>query len=270
MSGTRALIDPTHAARCLQDLAIVGLSDWFASPATGQRRPSGEGLQDLLNMLAEPEDMGNVQRRTAARFKAGFLVADALDLTFCQQRWVSDKVPARPLRDLSARVRDRIDRLAGKAALEGPPMAVLMEDVSVELAWRPPAFRRQVASLLRDHLRQRVILHPESPVIPSLATPTLWAAVAAGAQAIELPLKDDAATRLRDRLSQKVSSLLVTKHWAGFWDGYALTLEEAVKTIGQLDFKMNLSDGIAASAKYRLNWREEIPGYAAQLLNNRL
>lgn len=176
-------------------------------------------------------------------------------------------LPLNSIRSLPVRLRARFNTLKSKGREIGPAVTPILRDSIVYSAWSTPKFRRDVLNLIRSHARQRVIMHPEGPLPPALAMPTLWAAATCGIVSLEWAVKREAASRLSDRMRVITGKALAQTEWAGFWDGYVLSRPIAKEVTEGLEIQINLSKDVAASSEYRLDWRDESPGYAAQLLD---
>lgn len=261
-------INPSRAAVTLQQLAQVGLAHWTSCPVDDVN-PGDAAFADLVALLADDADLNRVQSAALRRLSQKFLVTDLPVMTHPQQRWMAGKLPPAPLRDLVARLRDRVDKVSGKAPSEAAPVVSLLVDAVAEMAWTMPDFRRATAVSVRQHLRERVIMHPDDGHLPKLGIPTLWAAAAEGAQRGRIALKPEVLDRLIKRLNRKAESALAQEGWAGFWDGYVLSLaQRGATSIGGTELNLSLSEKSETSKQFQPNWRDGIPGYADPLLAN--
>jgi hypothetical protein len=255
-----------QGAQTLRDLAILGLSQWLDIPCPQINEPSVEAQRGLLFSLSTPDDMTRLQLRKYERLTQRFLMTDVPPMSLTQKRWMVEYLPMRRIRDLPERLRAWFDARKKQRRDLGPAVAPILRDAIAHSAWATPEFRRDVLNILRAHARQRVIMHPEGPLPPALATPTLWAAATCGVVSLEVPVNRGAAALLQDRMRAITAKGLAQTGWAGFWDGYVLTRPSAIDVTKGLEIQINLSKDVAASDEYRLNWRDESPGYAAQLL----
>lgn len=253
-------------AQALRDLAILGLSQWLDMPRPQTIEPSVDGRRDLLFFLSTSDDMTLLQCRKYERLTKRFLMTDVPLMSLTQKRWMVKYLPLRQIRDLPARLRTWLEAGKWKGCESGPGVAPILRHAIAHSAWTIPEFRRHVLHLLRAHARQLVIMHPEGPLQPALATPTLWAAATCGVVSIDASAKFGVTTLLQDRMRAIAGKELAQTGWAGFWDGYLLTRPIAKDVTKGLEIRINLAKDQAAPDEYRPNWREECPGYASQLL----
>lgn len=258
------------AAKTLRDLALAGLAQWLDVPQPEIIKPSQGAQSTLFSLLNTSEDMSRLERRKLQRLTKRFLMTDVPDLSLGQQRWVVGHLPRRFTLDFRARLQDWRDRKKGILRDLGPIAAPDLRDAVATSAWTAPSFRRDVLNVLRSHARARVIMHPEGPFPPALAQQTLWAAATQGCLALGLSSPTRAENLLQDRLKAIADIGFSERGWAGFWDGYILTRPEPKGLFKELKILMNLSNHIAVSEEYRLNWNDEISAYAEQLLGDAL
>jgi hypothetical protein len=256
-----------QAAQTLRHLAILGLSQWLDMPRPQTIMSPADVQRDLLLFLSTPEDLTRLQHRKFARLTQRFLMSEMPQMSLTQKRWMVEYLPTNLIRDLPARLRQRLVARKRQRRDLGPTVAPILCDAVAHSAWTTPEFRRDVLNILRGHVRQRVIMHPEGPLPPALATPTLWAAATSGVIGLEASSKREAPTMLKDRLMTITTKGQAETGWAGFWDGYVLTRPQAKDVTKKLELQMKLSKDVAVSAEYRPNWKDESPGYAAQLVN---
>jgi hypothetical protein len=259
-----------QGTQTLRDLAILGLSEWLKVPLSRTLEPSVDAQRDLLFFLSTLDDLTQLQRRKYERLTQNFLMTDVPSMSLTQKRWMVEYLHLRRIRDLPERLRARFDNRKGEGRGFGPAVAPILRDAIAHSAWTTPKFRREVLNILRAHARQRVIMHPEGPLPPALATPTLWAAATCGVVSLELSAKRGATALLQDRMRAITAEGLAQTGWAGFWDGYVLTRPMTKEVTKGLEIQINLSMDVAAPDEYRLNWRDESPGYAAQLLGENI
>lgn len=255
------------AAKTLRELALVGLAQWLDVPQPEIIKPTHDAQNTLLSLVNTSEDMTRVERKKLKRLGKRFLMTEVPDLSLGQQRWMVGHLPRRFILDFLTALKDWRSRKKGTLRDLGPIAAPDLRDAVAQSAWAAPSFRRDVLNVLRSHARARVIMHPEGPLPPALATQTLWAAATQGCFAAGLSLRPPAENVLQDRLMAIATLGFAESGWAGFWDGYILTQPQPKEIFKELKLLINLSNDIAVSEEYRLNWRDESPAYARQLLS---
>ena len=253
-------------AQALRDLAILGLSQWLDIPRPPTIEPSVDARRNLLFFFSTSDDMTPLQRRKYERLTQRFLMTDVLPMSLTQKCWMAEYMPLRQIRDLPARLRARLDARKRKGRDLGSSVAPILRDAIAHSAWATPEFRCEVLNLLRAHARQRVIMHPEGPLPPALAVPTLWAAATCGGASLKVSAKFGATALLQDRMRTITAKGLAQTEWAGFWDGHVLTRPIAKDVTKRLKFQINFQKNNPDSDEFRMNWRDESPGYASQLL----
>lgn len=256
------------AANTLRELALVGLAQWLDVPQPETIKPTQNAQNALLSLLNTSEDMTRVERQKLQRLGKRFLMTDVPDLSLGQQRWMVGHLPRRFILDFLTALKDWRSRKKGTLRDLGPIAAPDLRDAVAQSAWAAPSFRRDVLNVLRSHARARVIMHPEGPLPPALAKQTLWAAATQGCLALGLSLRSQAENVLQDRLMAIAALGFAESGWAGFWDGYILTRPQPKEIFKELKILINLSSDIAISEEYRLNWHNESPAYAEQLLGD--
>jgi hypothetical protein len=254
-------------AQTLRDLAILGLSQWLGMLRPQTIEPSVDGRRDLSFFLSTPDDMTLLQCRKYERLAQQFLMTDVPLMSLTQKRWMVKYLPLRQIRDLPARLRAWSEFSKWEGCELGPDVAPILRHAIAHSAWTTPEFRRHVLHLLRAHARRLVIMHPEGPLPPALATPTLWAAATSGVFSLDASAKFGFTRQLQDRIQATADQELAQTGWAGFWDGYVLTRPIAEDVIKGLGIRMHLAKDQASTDEFRLNWRDESPGYASQLLS---
>lgn len=256
------------ATKTLRDHALVGLAQWLDVQQPEIIKPTQEAQETLLFLLNTSEDLTRVERKKFKRLKERFLMTDVPDLSLGQQRWMVGHLPRRYILDFLTALKDWRSRKKGTLRDLGPIAAPDLRDAVAQSAWAAPSFRRDVLNVLRSHARARVIMHPEGPLPPALAKQTLWAAATQGCIATGLSSPPQAEDLLQDRLMAIAALGFSESGWAGFWDGYILTRPQPKEIFKELKLLINLSNDIAISEEYRLNWRDESPAYVKQLLGD--
>lgn len=270
MSMTEAIPhDPHRAVLGLQTCALSGLAHWLEFPADPDDRADVAGLADIAQTLAEPDrDLTRVQRQAVRRFSGRFQVTDPPDWTMAQTAWLAEPsiLPGwdRLLRQATDRLRTVMGRGAQPFAAHAPN---LMKSV-VAQAWYAPGFRRQVATMIRKHVRARVILSPTPTPVPVLATPTLWAAATSHLDRISRN-GPRSQRRLAGQCRTRVAAEFEADNWAGFWDCYVLGRAKALGVgLPGPDLSRTAENYTTDVKHFRKNWRDDAPGFAQQLLGN--
>jgi hypothetical protein len=255
-----------QATKALQALALAGVRHWLEQPQLGPG-PSQEARADLAAVLVTAQT-GLVPHRRA--FVDGlvrlWLVNEPPTLSLTQARWVSDAHQPTRLALIFQTIGGWIARLRGKPAqVAFAPLAPMLQAAIASNAFKDPAFRRRVAESFRAHLCTKVILHPETGASPGLSAPVLWAAAAKGAA--DIP----EATALEESLKARAAALASTGGWAGFWDVYILSRKSAEgRSPAATRLPLGTTEAEGAEARqYREGWRDDLPGYAAQLVAGR-
>lgn len=123
-----------------------------------------------------------------------------------------------------------------------------------ELAWGDAAFQAEVAHLLIDELRRRVIFTPGAPPRPLIATRTFWALIALAELGRPAPwrllLRRRAAVHGLRRLKSHAAVTALAPGWAEVWDQWLLI--EAVR-LWRLDDKAVAPELRAAIAELPLH-----------------
>lgn len=262
------LHDPKRAVHGLQSCAIGGLAHWLEFPEPDDS-PDVAGLEDIAQMLVEPDrDVTRVQTQAVRRFSGRFQVTDPPDWTMAQAAWLAEPniLPGwdRLLRQATDRLRSVMGQGAQPFAAHAPNLLAAV----VAQAWHAPTFRRQIAAMIRKHVRARVILSPAPTPVPVLETPTLWAAAASHLDRIARS-GPRSQKRLVGQFRTRVAAQFEAENWAGFWDGYVLGRAKALGVgLPGPDLSRTAENYTTDVKHFRMNWRDEAPGFAQQLLGN--
>ena len=263
MSLTADKIDTAQAIAALQSLALGGLKAWLDAdldlPA-----PDQAGLDDLAASLADEKDLTQSQKSSVTRLSRRFLMSAPPKWSLAQKRWIADNLGAGLIGGTLAAIKDMFRRVFGPARVPFNPVAPILADAIAQEAFAAPAFRRIVSGMLRQHARARVILYPDNGKPAVLGVPTLWAAAAQGTRAIS-------QATVQGRLTRKASQTTKTTDWAGFWDSYLFQQARARNfDVPDADLTLHLTPQPDTPPQFRTSWRDDMPGYAPQLIENTL
>lgn len=263
MSLTSDKIDTAAAAQALRALALGGLTIWLDA-RQGLPTPSAAGLEDIAAALADEKDLTNQQRSATGRLSRAFLMSDPPTWSVAQTRWISAVFRTGVVRRVVAGIKDLSARLMGCGPVAFNPLAPALAQALAQDAFSAPAFRRAVSEIIRQHARDRVIMHPDGGKPARVGQPTLWAAAAEGATALS-------HTRLETRLKAKAAKAVKTSGWAGFWDGYLFQQARARGCdLPETDLTLHLTPQPDTPPQFRHAWRDEVPGYGPHLIENSL
>ena len=267
MSLLEIKADSRDAIITLQILALRGLARWLSIDRPDDQTISKTGLMDTAALLSQPNDLTEKKSAAVRRFSNSFAVTDPPVWTSAQKRWLGKSFRPALVPAIWAFALGAARRMFGRVYVRSSAVAPLLAtSISVD-AWTNPGFRREVAKMLKQHLRLRVILHPDDGAPPVLSMPCLWIAATDGLNHGRLPGRSKMGLALKERMAARAAAAFEAHGWAGFWDGYVLMqAKEAGCAIFTTDMTLDPAAKAEIAPQFRESWRDSVPGYAAPLL----
>ena len=256
--------DPAPAAAVLRRMALAALADALGSGP----KPAPLPPAPLANWFGEKAVQGVAVRRSMRLLQAAFLFGQIGDASPVGRAIVAGAVPAGRI----AHLRDGLARRwRGKEDAVAPPGVDGFGPALAALAFSDPGFRRDVVAMVRDHLRARVLFHPDAAPVPVLSPACCMVLIGARTGTAD-------RTPVTLGLHALAAALAAAAGWAAFWDQWVLHAAAAQplfllpRAIVSLPL---LAHGHAAIAlpgeetDVRVDpaWRNAVPGYCQQLLH---
>ncbi|UXX83801.1 hypothetical protein [Roseovarius pelagicus] len=253
--------------RTLQRLALIGLGRWL-EVGHDAAVPDSDGLAGGAALMTRSEDQTRVTRKAVAQWSGRFQVTEPPSWTVTQVEWIAPDLLLPWWRRWSATFFDRLTSLLGRAPPDFIAVAPCLLDPVTQQSWGCPVFRRSVARMIRSHLKARVIMLPDGGGVPELALPTLWAATAFALETLT-DVNDQKWGVLRARVRATTSNAFASEQWAGFWDAYVLNRARALGAdLPGPVIALDLAPTPPLPEYLSSDWRDSVPGFASQLMNN--
>lgn len=256
-----AIVVAPEGIRALRDMA----SGLLAQILEGQRlRIDTAALDPLLQYLAQPERMGAVTGHAIRSARANFILETPAAWSPYQSALLPEETLVGPIRKRMARLMDRL-----RPPVQPTEAAFFLSALGAS-AWSSLAFQRDVATLIRRHLRSNVLMDAPMPRAIVLEDAFWWLLLGT---ANSTPAFSRAAIDIAKDLTARPG-------WAGFWEqvllrGYYRTTtppHEAVKGLPLLASGVASLDakGTDDPETARPGWRKEAPDWARHYLEGRI
>lgn len=273
MISTGEQIDGKTCGHALEVLCLRGLSIWLDVPLPKGRRPqiSEEEADALLAGLVGPNDLSKRAVSTAAKFDQKMIMSEKQEWTVSQIYWIGMHVTIPMLERVRDWLQEVINKLLRRKDAKLAPILPCLTDVISKQVWTNSEFKMTVSSMLRQHLRSKVILHPDDGRIPKISLACMWLLVNDAINEGASELHPHKRARLQKRVEGQTKKAAAAGGWAGFWDQYLIWEADKLdrKLPGWLDELPLMKSGLAVGPEVtaaRTDWRNEAPGYAQALL----